>query len=55
METLRDLRVLVSKIKSEDDVWMRQSLYIEAVEKMDKIEKELQIYRDLNLERDLMS
>lgn len=55
MESLRDLRVLINKIKSEKDVWMIQSLYIEAVEKMDEIEKELQIYQDLNLERDLMS
>ena len=55
METLRELRILVNKIKSEDDASLRQTLYIEAVEKMDKIQNELQIYRDLNLERDLMS
>lgn len=55
METLRDLRVLVSKIKSEDDMWLRQSLYIEAVEKMDELQKELQAYKDLNLDRELMS
>jgi len=55
VEDLKELRILVNELKNADDTWIKRSIYISLVEVMDRLEKELYMYRDLNLERDLMS